>query len=371
VGGNPGTLAKYERKIGLNSWCVSEEKYYFGYRSDEVLNQGRFGLFSKEWNRLKLLRRAVFGADIVHLNNGRFFYPFFGTQMHPKEEAYSPMIRKLARLYCWVMLRMEYASYRASRKCVFVTFQGSDARQKKCFINGHQPDDLVTEYLLSTGVDDLSKKGKIISLSQCAKKIYSLNPDLLTVLPEGSEFLPYCSESVASTVPVGITSEGPLIIGHAPTRRLIKGTQYVKDAVDRLRKEGNDVELRMIEGKDHNSALEEYRDIDVFVDQLIIGWYGVAAVELMSLGKPVICFVKGNGLRYVPRPMLDDLPIINADCTDIHDKLRECVQTSRSRLREIGMKGVEYVRRWHDPEAIARKVKDDYHRALKKMGRIS
>ena len=371
VGGNPGALAKYEREIGLNSWCVSEEESYLNYSSDEILAGGAYGSISTEWRRFKLWRRALFNADVLHLNNGRFIYPYFGKSLHPREEQFGFFLRRLVRIYAWSLVRMEYASYRISGKCVFITFQGSDARQKKCFINGHQSDDFITEYLRSTGVDDQSKEGKIISLSRCAKKIYSLNPDLLTVLPEGTEFLPYCSESVASTAPVGMTSEGPLVIGHAPTNRSIKGTDRLQEAVNRLQREGHSVELRLIEGLDHSSAQREFKKVDIMVDQLIIGWYGVLAVELMALGKPVIAFVGGKGLKGVPKKMLTSLPVINTNNTSIYDKLRECVKLGRSRLGVIGMKGVEYVRRWHDPETIAKRVNDDYQRELKKMGRIS
>lgn len=367
VGGNPGTLAKYERKIGLNSWCVSEEKYYFGYRSDEVLNQGRFGLFSKEWNRLKLLRRALFDADIVHMNNGRFIYPFFGTRTHPKEEAYSAMIRKLARLYCWVMFRMEQNAYQLSGRCVFVTFQGDDARQSQCFSAEHRKSGLAVAHLQRTGLDDRSKKRKICYLQNVANRTYALNPDLIDVLPSGTTFMPYCSEAVMGSGQEAAQSSPSFVVGHAPTNRLIKGTQYVIDAVDRLRREGNDVELRLIESKDHNSALEEYRDIDVFVDQLIIGWYGVAAVELMSLGKPIICFVKGNGLRHVPSPMLDDLPIINADLHSVYEKIKYCIKIRGEKLMQIGALGVKYVKRWHHPEVIAKNMAEAYQHALAEM----
>ena len=62
---------------------------------------------------------------------------------------------------------------------------------------------------------------------------------------------------------------------HAPNHRNIKGTFYLIDAVDRLKNEGYDIELRLIEKKSNDDVLNEISNADLIVDQLIIGWYAM------------------------------------------------------------------------------------------------
>ena len=75
---------------------------------------------------------------------------------------------------------------------------------------------------------------------------------------------------------------------HAPSRRIVKGTKYILDAVEELKSEGLKFDFKMVEGMKNSDAKELYRTADIVVDQLRIGWYGVLAVEAMALGKPVI-----------------------------------------------------------------------------------
>ena len=149
---------------------------------------------------------------------------------------------------------------------------------------------------------------------------------MLEVLPQGAEFLPYATEATlhAKVLPINETEE--LVIGHAPTHRITKGTDQIIGAVDRLRAKGYKVRLELIEGLEKADALKKYQEIDLFIDQLVIGWYGVVSLEVMALGKPVICFVEGKGLRFVPTQMLQDLPIINADEITLEQKILEVMK---------------------------------------------
>ena len=366
MGGNPGALAKYERLIGLNSWCVSEDESYLGYSSDAVLNNGTASLVSVEWKRLMLLKKALLDSDIIHLNNGRFIYPFFGAGVHPKEKKYNPVMRKLARVYSWVMMRIEKYLYRYLNKCVFVTFQGDDARQVQCFPEECRDSGFANDYLMRAGVSDREKKRKINYLSQVAYKIYALNPDLIEVLPPGAKFLPYSSESVFKKHDLKQKTAGPLIIGHAPTNRQIKGTKYIVAAVAQLKEQGFAVELKLIEGLNHTDALKEYGEIDVFVDQLIVGWYGVAAVELMSMGKIVLCYIGDKGRRHLPGKFLEELPILNASPKSVYEMLKKCLQLSHEERIRIGQRSIKFVRKWHNPGKIAVEVTKDYREAIGK-----
>jgi hypothetical protein len=57
--------------------------------------------------------------------------------------------------------------------------------------------------------------------------------------------------------------------------------------------------------------------------------------------------------------MARELPVVHADAQSLADVLR-----SLTDLTELGLRGRAFVERWHDPRVIARRVVDDYERAL-------
>jgi exosome complex RNA-binding protein Csl4 len=197
-------------------------------------------------------------------------------------------------------------------------------------------------------------------LAGVADKIYSLNPDLLEVLPRGSEFLPYATEATINAKILPFNNRKEFVIGHAPTHRIVKGTDVVIEVVSKLRAQGHMVRLELIEGLPREEALKKYEEIDLFIDQLVIGWYGVVSLEVLALGKPVICFTKGKGLQFVDPDMLKDLPIVNADTITLEKRIIEIMRmdiTQRSKLAELG---ISFLKKWHDPRKIAKKLLKDY-----------
>ena len=84
------------------------------------------------------------------------------------------------------------------------------------------------------------------------------------------------------------------------------------DAIARLQAEGSALELLLVEKLSHAEARRVYERADLLVDQLLAGWYGGLAVELMALGKPVVCYIRESDLKFIPPQMQQDLPIINA-----------------------------------------------------------
>jgi hypothetical protein len=103
-----------------------------------------------------------------------------------------------------------------------------------------------------------------------------------------------------------------------------------------------------------------YARADLLVDQLLAGWYGGLAVELMALGKPTICYIREEDLKFIPEAMRAELPIINATPSTIYDILKEWLTVRRHMLPELGQRCRHYVETWHDPLKIAARLKSDY-----------
>lgn len=141
---------------------------------------------------------------------------------------------------------------------------------------------------------------------------------------------------------------------HAPNHRAIKGTDYITKAVREIQAQGLEIELVLLERRPNHEVLEAIAQCDVVVDQLIIGWYAMFAIEGMAMGKPVVCNLRPDLVDlYVTENLLleDEIPLIHATPRTIKDVLLWCIK-NRDKLKDIGMRGPQYVRRHHSIEAV-------------------
>ena len=366
VGNNPVVLSKFEKELGLYSLCVSEKSNPFASSADYLLQNENCTTVGVEIRRLLLIFKASLQTGILHLNNGRFITPYFGSGLHPKELDYSKTFRKIIRLYAKFLLSAERSllGMRGSKKAIFVTFQGSDARESKSFLKNYQENGLADIIVGRSGKDNDSIRSKKVMLADLADKIYSLNPDLLEVLPKKAEFLPYSTEASLDAKVIPFKNQKEFVIGHAPTHRIVKGTDVIIDVIHKLRSSGYNIRLELIEGLSRERALEKYEEVDLFVDQLVIGWYGVVSLELLALGKPVICFTKGRGLRFVDKELIKDLPIINADPSSLRSKIIEVMKMNTVQRGKLADQGIAFLKKWHDPRKIAKRLLKDYKAVL-------
>ena len=147
---------------------------------------------------------------------------------------------------------------------------------------------------------------------------------------------------------------------HAPNHRQIKGTQHIIDAVQSLKNKGYDIELTLIEKCSNQEVLEKISQADLIVDQLVIGWYAMFAIEAMSRGKPVICYLREDLIRLYENANLlnrNEIPLINSDCARIEETL-ESLLLNREILKLKGEDGVDYVTKHHSLEFIGKSFRE-------------
>jgi glycosyltransferase involved in cell wall biosynthesis len=350
VGGQPGALARAERELGLDSRAVVFEQPS-GYAADEVLRRAGVSRVEFERRRWRLLVRAVRDYDVVHFNFGRTLLPEPPTWRDPSA---------LHRVAGSVLGLRDLPLLRRAGKRIVVTFQGDDARQGDVLRSRYERS-LATElpgYYDPGG--DAVKRRIVRAFDRWADRIFYLNPDLAHVLPPRAEFLPYAVVDPREWRPVEREPRSPAVVVHAPTDRAVKGTRHVVAAVERLRADGVDVELRLVEGAPHSEARELYAGATLAVDQLLLGWYGSFGVELMALGKPLVCFLRHEDLGVLPAGMRVELPVESATPDDLPEVLRGLLARPSEELAEAGRRAREFVERWHDPLRVAARLKDVY-----------
>lgn len=141
----------------------------------------------------------------------------------------------------------------------------------------------------------------------------------------------------------------PLRVAHVPNHPHFKGTKYALDAVERLQREGIQIEFMLKSDMSNEETLEFMGAADVVLDQLIGGSFGQTAVEAMTLGKPVISYVRDD----VMLPGLQDgVPVINANPDTIYEVLRRLAENPEE-LPAIGRQSRKYAEKYLRIEAMA------------------
>ncbi len=242
--------------------------------------------------------------------------------------------------------------YKLFNKKVFFEFHGSDLRdyRRYCELTGtpYEPE--------NETLPKLHRRNEVICKN--ADGIILHDDELIKYLPEKCSpvyVVPLRMDVEKFDVVYPSDSNESIRIVHAPSSRAGKGTKYVLEAFEELKKVYDNIELVLVEGKTQKEAFEIYKTADIIVDQLFTGTYGVFAVESMSMGKPVITCISKEMEELLP----EDLPIVSANIYSIKDKLELLINDSKLR-HDIGVKSREYTENYHDYRAIAYILKDIY-----------
>ncbi|HEY3316902.1 MAG TPA: glycosyltransferase [Coriobacteriia bacterium] len=178
--------------------------------------------------------------------------------------------------------------------------------------------------------------------------------DLHPLTVPGDRFLVLSDYDVALPDPSVVR---PRVV-HAPSAPNVKGTPRLLAAVQRLR-ERLDFEFVLLQGMTRDRVMAEMSRADIVVDQLVLGDYGMAALEGMAFGKPVVCHVKPSIARRYP----EDLPIVRADPDDVESVL-EGLLTDGERRRRVGEESRWYVERHHGETTCAEVLSSAYRTVI-------
>lgn len=365
VGGNPQGISRALKNIGVDSDSLTLRQTVFDYPVDHVLWEENDSLLKMEFKRWKLLRNFAREYDIVHYNAGQTIAAPNLVGHLKKYGFLNYILRWCYRIYLTVLQNFEFQQIKKYGVKVFTTYQGDDARQGDyCIKKFKYSIARVVDDGYYDSITDNQKRRQIRKLRAISEKLYSLNPDLLYVLPKEAEFLPYSHIFFDEWLIKENSNTGPLKVLHAPSHRGVKGTALILTVLNKLKSEGFEFELLLVEGVSNKEARELYKKADLLVDQLYAGWYGGLAVELMALGKPVVAYLREQDLEFLPPQMKAEIPVINANPDSLEKVLRDMLLKSRKELAELGKLSRGYVMSWHNPHRVAQKLRRDYESAL-------
>ncbi|MDB2497676.1 aminotransferase [Alphaproteobacteria bacterium] len=141
----------------------------------------------------------------------------------------------------------------------------------------------------------------------------------------------------------------PVVICHAPNHRGFKGTEFVIEAIQRLRDEGLQVELRLLE-KLQTSEVRRVlcEEADILLEQLVVTGHGLNGLEGMASGLPVISNLEDEAqlMPFRRWSYFGECPIASASPENLVDVLRKLVTRPELR-RQLGDAGRAYVEKYH------------------------
>lgn len=132
-------------------------------------------------------------------------------------------------------------------------------------------------------------------------------------------------------------------IRHSPSNTLIKGTFLIEQTIDRLIKEGFEIEYRRLENLSHVEVIRELAQTDIFIEQLGGVIHGKSSVEAMYME----CIVLSDIDKKVI-PQIKDVPIIAVDPSSIYEKLKEVLKAPQDYMH-LGKEGRVYAKKYHSP----------------------
>ena len=313
IAGLPIEISRAQRALGHRSTAVQYRTARgpaAGSVDLELLLQGNRP--RRIWGRGRLLAHLLASYDVFHFH--------FHT-------SYLPLQRDLPL-------------WRATGKRIIFHLHGCDIRDPRR-VRIEQPVSACAECPVQCMVP--TKLQLPETIARYADRVIVSTPDLLDFMP-GAEYIPNPLDSAALPRPASArrASGGEYVVVHAPTDRAIKGTRHLEAAIEQLRAEGVPVRLQLLEGLPREQMLRACLEADVAVDQLLIGWFGLFALEMMAMGKPVIAYIRPGLERYAP-----GLPVVSAEPATLSATLQTLLLNAGRRERLAG-DGPAYVARAHN-----------------------
>lgn len=152
-----------------------------------------------------------------------------------------------------------------------------------------------------------------------------------------------------------------IVIHHSPTNRRVKDTALFEKVGDALMEKYPNVECRVVEKVSWQDNLRLKAEADIVYDQLQLGW-GNNALEAWAMGVPVVAGVQDPQVRELMLATLGVLPIEEAAHGTLYAVLEGLVLDEQLR-HDAGMRGLDYVRRWHDYEVVVPRLVEAYELA--------
>ena len=331
-GTQSGLFARALRERGISAISVTSPDPFKRETDIELLHGGSFfqKIFKHSWN---WARRVYW---FFKYNTFHFYY---GTTLFPKQ--------------------IDLPLYKFFKKKVIMEYLGYDVQLYQYSIEKYEITNVKYYY-----PHDISIKADKIKIARLKSESRYLDKQLVcapsyTEFVTGSSILPLALDLKKYRFSPKEPPGKEIVILHAPTSRGNKGTSFIINAIDKLKDEGYKIRLLLIENVTHDELKQKYIACDLYVEEIIHGWYGTTSIEAMALGRPTICFIRESYYEHIN--FGEDIPVINAEPSSIYEVLKRTID-EKHLFPEIGKKSRLFVENVHDLNMLTDKLIDIYNK---------
>lgn len=253
--------------------------------------------------------------------------------------------------------RFELMTYKLFGKRVVMHFVGSDIRSPKYI---YWKEENIHQVLL--GIDNFQKtlpwQEKLIQdAEKYADHILVSTPDLLSIIPKAIYYPVLIDYQKLLTeldkAPIAIKKENEIVILHAPSNIKQKGSNIIEKVLLKIKRESQ-LNIRLVLPRHDEKSLYSvtrydlfklYKESDIVIDQLLIGWYGLQSIEALVAGCQVISYIEQDLEPY----LFPECPIHNANANTLESVILNCINKKQDRkLNSIHNTG--WIKKYHTIE---------------------
>ena len=155
------------------------------------------------------------------------------------------------------------------------------------------------------------------------------------------------------------SSGGEIKIVHATNHPGIEGTEQIRQVIDHLNARGYKVNFVFLRGVTPEEVLREFRDADLTIGKMKMGYYANAQIESMFLGVPAITCVRPEFMT----PELENSGFIFTTLHDLEDTLEHFITHPDALAAKRAMARAS-VLRLHDNDQLGKDLVEIYANLL-------
>jgi hypothetical protein len=199
----------------------------------------------------------------------------------------------------------------------------------------------------ATGLFELRSRENAALVERTGLPAFVTTPDLLHDLPHAT-WLPVVVDPASwqshDRLPA-LSRSRPTVV-HVPSTGRFKGSQFIDPVLTRLDEEGL-IEYRRASGVPSAQMRALFGGADIVVDQVVMGIYGVTAIEAMNAGRLVLGHVSEHTRRIVRERAGSEVPLVEVTTGTLERVLREIV-ADRDAYRPVIEEGRIFAHAVHD-----------------------
>lgn len=238
--------------------------------------------------------------------------------------------------------RFELFIYKLLGKRVVMQFVGSDIRSEqfiywkdkniRAFLEGNVQFERNLPWQKKL-IRDAEKYADAILVSTPDMKPFVKNAIYYPALIDLEKFM----REAQPGIPTFHGQDEEIVILHAPSNTAIKGTSHIHEVLKKLQQKSPYKIKLLLPGESIMGTAKKYavtrydlfklfKEADIIIDQVIIGWYGLQSIEALLMGKEVISYVEKD----LESDLFPNCPIKLASINTLEEAVLTCIEKIRS-----------------------------------------